>query len=68
MCGIAGFYQLKHNVFKDYSYKLLTGKLKNMRDSIKHRGPNDDEIFMEGFAVWLIPVYPFVILKVVPSL
>ena len=49
MCGIAGFYQLKHNVFKDYSYKLLTGKLKNMRDSIKHRGPNDDEIFMEGF-------------------
>ena len=66
MCGIAGFYQLKHNVFKDYSYKLLTGKLKNMRDSIKHRGPNDDEIFI--FAVWLIPVYPFVILKVVPNL
>ena len=49
MCGIAGFYQLKHNVLKTILTSLLTGKLKNMRDSIKHRGPNDDEIFMEGF-------------------
>lgn len=49
MCGIAGFYQLKHDVFKDYSFNLLKNKLKNMKNSIKHRGPNDDEIYMEGF-------------------
>ncbi len=49
MCGIAGFYQLKHDVFKDYSFKLLRNKLINMKNSIKHRGPNDDEIYMEGF-------------------
>ena len=29
MCGIAGFYQLKHDVFKDYSFNLLRNKLKN---------------------------------------
>ena len=49
MCGIAGFYQLKHDVFKDYSFNLLKNKLINMKNSIKHRGPNDDEIYMEGF-------------------
>lgn len=49
MCGIAGFYQLKHDVFKDYSFNLLRNKLINMKNSIKHRGPNDDEIYMEGF-------------------
>lgn len=49
MCGIAGFYQLKHDVFKDYSFKLLRNKLNNMKNSVKHRGPNDDEIYMEGF-------------------
>ena len=40
MCGIAGFYQLKHDVFKDYSFNLLKNKLINMKNSIKHRGPN----------------------------
>lgn len=49
MCGIAGFYQLKHDVFKDYSFHLLKNKLINMKNQIKHRGPNDDEIYMEGF-------------------
>ena len=38
MCGIAGFYQLKHDVFKDYSFNLLKNKLINMKNSIKHRG------------------------------
>jgi asparagine synthase (glutamine-hydrolysing) len=49
MCGIAGFYQVKHDVFKDYSFKLLRQKLINMKNSLIHRGPNDNEIFMEGF-------------------
>ena len=50
MCGIAGFFQTKHDVFKEYSYRLLVQKLINMKKSIKHRGPNDDDIYLEGFA------------------
>lgn len=50
MCGIAGFFQTKHDVFKDYSFNLLKNRLINMKNSIKHRGPNDDDIFMRGFA------------------
>lgn len=49
MCGIAGFYQFKHDVFKDYSHNLLVKKLQNMKYSLKHRGPNDDDMFLEGF-------------------
>ncbi len=49
MCGIAGFFQTKHDVFKEHSRNLLQNKLKNMKVSIKHRGPDDDDIYMEGF-------------------
>lgn len=50
MCGIAGFFQTKHDVFKEHSNRLLVNKLNNMKKFIKHRGPNDDDIFLEGFA------------------
>lgn len=50
MCGIAGFFQTKHDVFKEHSYRLLVNKLINMKKSIKHRGPNDDDIYLEGFS------------------
>lgn len=50
MCGIAGFFQTKHDVFKEHSCRLLVNKLINMKKSIKHRGPNDDDIYLEGFA------------------
>lgn len=49
MCGIAGFFQTKHDVFKEHSRNLLKNKLKNMKSAIKHRGPDDDDLFMEGF-------------------
>ena len=50
MCGIAGFFQTKHDVFNEHSCRLLTNKLTNMKKSIKHRGPDDDDIYLEGFA------------------
>lgn len=43
MCGIAGFYQ------PDFNYNnnpLYLERIENMRDSIKHRGPDDDGLFM----------------------
>ena len=50
MCGIAGFFQTKYDVFNEHSCRLLTNKLTNMKKSIKHRGPDDDDIYLEGFA------------------
>ena len=45
MCGIAGFFQTKYDVFNEHSCRLLTNKLTNMKKSIKHRGPDDDDIY-----------------------
>lgn len=44
MCGIAGFYETKH-----IGLPLMEYQLKNMRDSIKHRGPDNDGIFIDRF-------------------
>lgn len=35
MCGIAGFFQTKYDVFNEHSCRLLTNKLTNMKKSIK---------------------------------
>lgn len=50
MCGIAGFFQTKYNISDNQVYTSLQNKLINMKKSIKHRGPDDDDVFMEGFA------------------
>ncbi len=44
MCGIAGFYETKH-----IAMPLMEHQLENMRDSIKHRGPDKDGIFINRF-------------------
>lgn len=44
MCGIAGFYQ------PDFNYNnnpIYLERIKDMRDSIKHRGPDDDGLFLK---------------------
>ena len=47
MCGIAGFFQTKYDFSTDRT--LLNNKLLKMKEAIKHRGPDDDGVFMEGF-------------------
>lgn len=44
MCGIAGFYETKH-----IGLPLMEHQLENMRDSIKHRGPDSEGIFIDRF-------------------
>lgn len=50
MCGIAGFFQTKYDISNHQVYASLQNKLTKMKKSIKHRGPDEDDIFMEGFA------------------
>lgn len=49
MCGIAGFYQTKYRVSDNENLSFLQKKLSKMKCSIKHRGPDDDDIFIDGF-------------------
>lgn len=54
MCGIAGFFQTKFNITENANiYNSFRNKLLKMKESIKHRGPDDDDIFIDryvGFA------------------
>lgn len=50
MCGIAGFYQTKYKMSDSKEFAILTNRLTKMKNSIKHRGPDDDDIYLEGFA------------------
>lgn len=50
MCGIAGFYQTKYRMSDSRDFALLQDRLTKMKNSIKHRGPDDDDIFIDGFA------------------
>ena len=45
MCGIAGFYQTKFDYRKDAGFGL---RLCKMRDSLLHRGPNDNGILLSA--------------------
>lgn len=48
MCGIAGFFQTKYNISNEQTYYLLQNKLLNMEKSIRHRGLDDEDIFIHG--------------------
>lgn len=48
MCGIAGFFQTKYNISNEQTYYLLQNKLLNMEKSIRHRGIDDEGIFIHG--------------------
>lgn len=47
MCGIVGFVNLKQDISND-NYKNV---LVNMRDKISKRGPDEDGIFMDEYAI-----------------
>ena len=49
MCGIAGFFQTKYNISNEQTYYFLKNKLEKMKNAIKHRGPDDDDIYLSGF-------------------
>lgn len=49
MCGIAGFYQTKLKLSDIKNRNFLNNKLTKMRDSLRHRGPDEDGIFLNGF-------------------
>ncbi len=49
MCGIAGFYETKYNISNEQTYFSLKNKLIKMKKTIKHRGPDDEGIFLSGF-------------------
>ena len=49
MCGIAGFFQTKYDISDSQIYALLYEKLTYMKHSIRHRGPDDDDVYMDGF-------------------
>ena len=44
MCGIAGFYKASENFLKDE--KGWRSVLENINTAQKHRGPNEDKIFI----------------------
>lgn len=48
MCGIAGFFQTKYNHSTEQTFYLLKTKLNKMKESIRHRGPDDEDIFLKG--------------------
>ena len=49
MCGIAGFFQTKYNFYDQQVQGELQNRLIKMKHSIKHRGPDEDDIFMDRF-------------------
>ena len=49
MCGIAGFFQTKYSFYDEQVRGELQNRLTKMKHSIKHRGPDDEDIFMDGF-------------------
>lgn len=49
MCGITGFFQTKYNISNEQTYYFLKNKLEKMKNAIKHRGPDDDDIYLSGF-------------------
>lgn len=49
MCGIAGFYETKYNIANEQTYFSLKNKLIKMKNSIKHRGPDEEGVFLSGF-------------------
>lgn len=49
MCGIAGFFQTEFDFTLDYKWEE---KITNMKNSLIHRGPDDNSIFMSKHAAF----------------
>ncbi|MFR6562988.1 MAG: hypothetical protein ACLUR5_14495 [Eubacterium ventriosum] len=49
MCGIAGFFQTKYNISNEQTYLFSQKQTRKNENAIKHRGPDDDDIYLSGF-------------------